>query len=209
MSSRFFASGDSSESEDEVQEPQKASAEVAEKPTRYALESSDEEDDQQRVVRSEKDKRFDQLKSIIKALQNAIKISDWVRILNHFDQLTVELGKAKKVVRKEGIPKFYFKSVVDLDTYFKDTSKKKDALKKLNKPSQKAFAAMKQKLLKHNKEFEKEIANYIQNPLGSDEEEEEKAPVSKKKKKRMRMTNLMTKPSNKKRIRTAVTLTST
>jgi len=82
-------------------------------------------------------------------------------------------------------------------------------LKKLNKPSQKAFAAMKQKLLKHNKEFEKEIANYIQNPLGSDEEEEEKAPVSKKKKKRMRMTNLMTKPSNKKRIRTAVTLTST
>jgi len=36
---------------------------------------------------------------------------------------------------------------------------------------------MKQKLLKHNKEYEKEIANYIQNPLESDaEEEEEKAP---------------------------------
>jgi len=32
---------------------------------------------------------------------------------------------------------------------------------------------MKQKLLKHNKEYEKEIANYIQNPVDSDVEQEE------------------------------------
>jgi len=177
MSSKFFATGDSSESEDEVPDKeQQKTPEVTPAPSR-TTEDSDDEEDQQRVVRSEKDKRFDQLKSIIKALQNAMKISDWASILNQFDKLSVEFGKANKVVRKEGIPKFYLKCVLDLDNFFKETTKNKEALKKLNRANQKAFAAMKQKLLKHNKEYEKEIANYIQNPLESDaEEEEEKAP---------------------------------
>jgi len=100
MSSKFFATGDSSESEEEVEEPQqKTATEVAPAPKSFAAESSDEEeDDQQRIVRSEKDKRFDQLKAIVKALNNAIKIADWVNILNQFDKLNVELGKAKKLL---------------------------------------------------------------------------------------------------------------
>jgi len=175
MSSKFFATGDSSESEDEAQEKetQKTPSEATPAPSRSAMEDSDDDDDQQRVVRSEKDKRFDQLKAIIKAVQNAMKISDWVSILNQFEKLNVELGKANKVVRKEGIPKFYLKCVVDLDNLFKETTKNKEVLKKLNRANQKAFQTMKQKLLKHNKEYEKELANYIQNPVESDAEEEE------------------------------------
>jgi len=148
MTSKFFASGSSSESEDEVEEPQqKTTTEATPAPARF--ESSDEdEDDQQRIVRSEKDKRFDQLKSIIKALTNAIKVKDWVNIVNHFDKLNVELGKAKKVVIKEGIPKFYFKAVVDLDNYFKDTTKNKDALKKLNKSKSKGLCCYETETLK-------------------------------------------------------------
>jgi len=182
--SRFFASGDSSDeaSDEEQQETPKTSAEALPTTTRYAMESSDEEEEQQRVVRSEKDKRWETLKSIITNLKNAQKIKDWTKILDQFERLTKELEKAKKVTRKEGIPKFYFQAILDLDEYLKETSKNKEEIKKMKVLSQKAMASMKSKLLRHTKEFEKELEAYAKDPLkdsgGSDDE---KVPEKEKK----------------------------
>jgi len=62
-------------------------------------------------------------------------------------------------------------------------------LKKLKKLNQKALTSMKQKLLKHNKEYENEIANYIKNPIESDAEDEHKQESPTKEEKKQKQEN--------------------
>lgn len=50
----------------------------------FAGSDSDEDSDEdvKRVVKSARDKRFDEMRSIVKSLKNAQKINDWVAIQN-------------------------------------------------------------------------------------------------------------------------------
>lgn len=74
----------------------------------YDLESESEEEEK-RVVRSEKEKRYGKLKEIIRKIQDKININDFFSISDLFEELNKELEKSKKVIAKEGIPKFYIK----------------------------------------------------------------------------------------------------
>src|SRR4051812_8180512 len=58
---------------------------------KFVYSSSESEDEGKRVVRSEKDKRFDELQSTIKQLKNHTKIHDWTAIQKDFDQLLKQL----------------------------------------------------------------------------------------------------------------------
>ena len=63
---------------------------------------SDDDDDGKRVVRSHKDKRWDQMQEAVASMKNHIKINDWVAVTEDYDKLNKLLQKAKPIVEREG-----------------------------------------------------------------------------------------------------------
>uniref|UniRef100_I3JZU4 Eukaryotic translation initiation factor 3 subunit C n=1 Tax=Oreochromis niloticus TaxID=8128 RepID=I3JZU4_ORENI len=138
--SRFFARSDS-ESEE-------------------SLLLSDDEEDTKRVVRSAKDKRFEELTNLIKTIRNAMKIRDMSKCLEEFEQLCRAFLKSKNIVDKEGIPPFYIRLLADLEDYLNQLWEDKEGKKKMNKNNAKALSTLRQKIRKYNRDFESEIAAY-------------------------------------------------
>uniref|UniRef100_A0A671M6D4 Eukaryotic translation initiation factor 3 subunit C n=1 Tax=Sinocyclocheilus anshuiensis TaxID=1608454 RepID=A0A671M6D4_9TELE len=137
-----------------------------------ALLLSDDEEDTKRVVRSAKDKRFEELTNIIKTIRNAMKIRDMSKCLEEFEQLCRAFLKSKTIVDKEGVPQFYVRLLADLEDYLNQLWEDKEGKKKMNKNNAKALSTLRQKIRKYNKDFETEITSYKENPEQSAEEEE-------------------------------------
>lgn len=134
------------------------------------LESSDD-DGERRVVRSEKDKRWDQLRATIRGLRNHIKINDWVAIGNDFDEL---LKICERAARKVGVPRFFIKQMLQLEELTHSTLKEKDKTRKMKKPNFRALNAMRQNIKKRFRiPFESQIEAYLKNPLLDEEEAED------------------------------------
>jgi translation initiation factor 3 subunit C len=73
------SSSSSFSSEDDVP----AARQQAPAPTsRYVFSDEEGSDDVKRVVKSAKDKRFEELRACVKSLDNAKKINDWVALSN-------------------------------------------------------------------------------------------------------------------------------
>ncbi|KAJ8245872.1 hypothetical protein GJAV_G00261210 [Gymnothorax javanicus] len=142
--------------------------------TKQSLLLSDDEEDTKRVVRSAKDKRFEELTNIIKTIRNAMKIRDMAKCLEEFEQLCRAFLKSKTIVDKEGVPPFYIRLLADLEDYLNQLWEDKEGKKKMNKNNAKALSTLRQKIRKYNRDYETEIANYKENPEQSAEEEEEK-----------------------------------
>ncbi|KAJ0060628.1 hypothetical protein NL108_016606, partial [Boleophthalmus pectinirostris] len=163
-----------------------------------ALLLSDDEEDTKRVVRSAKDKRFEELTNLIKTIRNAMKIRDMSKCLEEFEQLCRAFTKSKNIVDKEGVPSFYIRLLADLEDYLNQLWEDKEGKKKMNKNNAKALSTLRQKIRKYNRDYETEIAAYkevgyisficiyslyyiqktlhlcFQNPQESADEEEEK-----------------------------------
>ncbi|KAG7325491.1 hypothetical protein KOW79_011807 [Hemibagrus wyckioides] len=172
--SRFFATGSDSESEESS-----STDEIAPKATgttfnKQALLLSDDEEDTKRVVRSAKDKRFEELTNLIKTIRNAMKIRDMAKCLEEFEQLCRAFLKSKAIVDKEGVPQFYIRLLADLEDYLNQLWEDKEGKKKMNKNNAKALSTLRQKIRKYNRDFETDIATYKENPDQSADEEEEK-----------------------------------
>ncbi|XP_062919096.1 eukaryotic translation initiation factor 3 subunit C [Mobula hypostoma] len=171
--SRFFATGSDSESESSSSGEEVLPKAGAGGFSRQPLLVSDEEEDAKRVVRSAKDKRFDELMNIIKTIRNAMKIRDMAKCLEEFESLGKAYLKSKSIVDKEGIPKFYIRILVDLEDMVNEVWEDREGRKKMNKNNSKALATMRQKIRKYNRDFEQELIAYRENPEKSAEEEEE------------------------------------
>uniref|UniRef100_A0A4W4GNB9 Eukaryotic translation initiation factor 3 subunit C n=1 Tax=Electrophorus electricus TaxID=8005 RepID=A0A4W4GNB9_ELEEL len=172
--SRFFATGSDSESEESS-----SADEITPKATgttfnKQALLLSDDEEDTKRVVRSAKDKRFEELTNLIKTIRNAMKIRDMSKCLEEFEQLCRAFLKSKAIVDKEGVPQFYIRLLADLEDYLNQLWEDKEGKKKMNKNNAKALSTLRQKIRKYNRDFETDIASYKENPEQSADEEEEK-----------------------------------
>jgi len=179
MTSKFFTKGSSSESEEsqeEIEDSGEGTKEDVKIPSKFQKgvkgeESSEEEETQEkRIVRSTRDKRFEEITTTIGQLRNHIKINDWNSIHNDFEKLNKQIDKTKQIIQKEGIPRIYIKALVMLEDAIVTTKESKE--KAGNKNNAKSYNAMKQKLKKHNKTYEKEIGEYRKNPDGEEEEEE-------------------------------------
>jgi translation initiation factor 3 subunit C len=109
---------------------------------------SDSDEDKKRVVRSHRDKKWDQMTEAVASMKNHIKIHDWLAVTDDFDKLNKLLQKAKAITDKEGIPKFYFQALLHLDTANGKALEDKDAKKKMSPSNAKALNSMKQKLRK-------------------------------------------------------------
>ncbi|KAF9327031.1 Translation initiation factor 3 subunit c [Linnemannia elongata] len=146
---------------------------------------SDSEDDTVRVVRSAKDKRFEEIEQAVTSMINGQKINDWVSAQNEFDRANKGLQKAAGIISQTGVPKFYIRAVADLEkTIQAALEKEKSSSKKMNASNAKALNSMKQKVKKNNRLYEKEIQEYEKDPESYVDEEvvEEKPKVKKPKK---------------------------
>jgi len=203
--SRFFRGGSDSESESSVTSYSSEEEEIiqekpitAAKARRYEDSDSDSEDDVKRVVKSAKDKRFEELRASVKALENAIKINDWTVIQAEFEKL----NKAYSKLSSPGTPPpgFYLRTLISIEDAVKSktSSEVKKSMSALNS---KAFNAMKQKIKKHNKTFEDVIQNARESPDAIDdvttEDVKEEVATTKPEKPAKKVAKVNTKSSLK------------
>ncbi|KAL7977329.1 hypothetical protein Chor_009278 [Crotalus horridus] len=159
--SRFFTTGSDSESESSLSGDELVAKPVGGNFGKQPLLLSEDEEDTKRVVRSAKDKRFEELTNLIKTIRNAMKIRDVTKCLEEFELLGKAYGKAKSIVDKEGV--------------WED----KEGKKKMNKNNAKALSTLRQKIRKYNRDYETQITAYRQNPeLSADEDEDKKSDDS-------------------------------
>ena len=107
FSSRFFVSAGGASDEEEVEESEEEEVvkpRVADTARPLDLTSSESEEEK-RVVRSAKDKRADELRVILRQLNNHKKIRDFSALLSDFEELLKIYEKGKKA--DEGKMNYY------------------------------------------------------------------------------------------------------
>jgi len=167
MSLFFRPSSSESESDESEDAP------VATHKTRRWIEmSSDEEEEEKRVVRSAKEKRWGAIQTIAKNIKNHTKIQDFVSMLADFEELAREINKAQSVVATEGLPAFYLRAIIRLEDAVAAITT--EAKKKMNSNNNRSFTKLKTQLKKQNQGIEDKLEAFRQNPVDSEESEEEK-----------------------------------
>ncbi|XP_015512443.1 eukaryotic translation initiation factor 3 subunit C [Neodiprion pinetum] len=167
--SRFFATGSDSESDSSSEEEQ------IQRPTGAVYTFSDDEEETKRVVRSTKEKRYEEITNLIKLIRNYKKIKDMSSMLTSFEQLTRAYAKALPVIAKEEngqTPHFYLRCLVELENFITDVWEDR---KNMSKNNSKSLTSLRQKIRKYIKDFEEDITKFKENPDQEDEDEEEKA----------------------------------
>lgn len=174
--SRFFATGDTSSEEEYSEEVSAQEDTKFEKVSNVKgfIDSSSDEDDN-RVVRSTKDKQFDDLEKSTKDIKKDLKDNDWISIAEHFDELQKKLLKAANIIKTHGFPRFYSKCVVDLEAAANELNNDKDAKAELDKEDQRSHGLVLLKVRKHIQQFAKQIDAYKKDPDVSEDEAPKKA----------------------------------
>ncbi|KXL46678.1 hypothetical protein M433DRAFT_153467 [Acidomyces richmondensis BFW] len=185
---------ESSEEEDSEDEEEESSSDDEGGRTgasRFLREQSDEseESDEDRVtiVKSAKDKRFDELEGTIRLIENAEKISDWNAINEQYDRMNRQIPTLQRDLDGKP-PKMYIKTVAELETSVNEAfEKQKVTPKKMNPIAQKGLNALRQKIRKNNREYTEEIEKFRKDPEEYMKEEviEDVAPAPKKPKKKL------------------------
>lgn len=133
------------------------------------------------MVRSQKEKRYEELSNIIKSIRNHKKIKDIGSMLSSYEDFTRAYQKAQPVILKEErgiIPKFVIRALVELEDFINVTWDDKDGRKSMSKNNGKSLGTLRQKFRKYIKDsFETEIKKFRENPDQGDEDEEEEKPV--------------------------------
>ncbi|KAK3679160.1 Translation initiation factor 3 subunit c [Recurvomyces mirabilis] len=149
--------------------------------------SEEEDEDKVTVVKSAKDKRFDELEGIIRLIENAEKISDWGAINDHYDKMNRQLPTLTRDLDGKA-PKMYIKTIAELDTQVNEAvEKQKVTPKKMNPIAAKGLTALRQKLKKNNREYTADLELYRKDADEFMKEDvvEEVAPAPKKPKSKL------------------------
>jgi hypothetical protein len=126
------------------------------------VESESESDEEARVVRTAKEKRWEALLKVIGIIRNHLKISDWVSLQEDFDNLNKALERAAAVIAKEGVPRFYIRSLVELEDAVAALGRAE--VRTMSQANAKAFTRVKMNLKKNNTKYTDAIAAFRANP---------------------------------------------
>lgn len=128
---------------------------------------SDDSDDEEKVtvVKSAKDKRFDELEATIKLMDNAGRISDWSVINEQYDKMNRQVPVLMRQLDGKP-PKPFVKAIAELETSVAEAFEKQKVTpgKKMNPIAQKGLNALRQKIKKNNREYQSEITSFRENP---------------------------------------------
>nr|OQO29295.1 Eukaryotic translation initiation factor 3 subunit C [Rachicladosporium sp. CCFEE 5018] len=134
------------------------------------LKSSDDESesgsDEEKVtiVKSARDKRFDELEAIIRLIENAQRISDWSVINDQYDKMNRQIPVLVRDLDGKP-PKMYVKTIAELETSVSEAfEKQKVTPKKMNPIAQKGMNALRQKIKKNNRDYATEITAFREDP---------------------------------------------
>ncbi|XP_062510003.1 eukaryotic translation initiation factor 3 subunit C-like isoform X2 [Corticium candelabrum] len=181
--SRFFRhAGSASESSSASSDDEDVTAVRTTLPQRGAIYLSDEEEDVKRVVKSQKDKRYDELVEMTRAIRNSRKINDVAKVTQGFDNLCRAFHnfktKGKSVIQEDtSNPRIFIKALAELEDFVQEMW---ESRKKLSKNNAKALPPLKQRLRKYNKDFEEDIAAYRKNPESEPSGSESEQDAAKK-----------------------------
>lgn len=128
------------------------------------------------MVRSTKEKRYEEITNLIKAIRNHRKIKDMASLLQSFEDLIRAYQKALPVIMKEenGVtPRFYVRALAELEDFINEVWEDRDGRKNLSKNNSKAFGPLRQKFRKYVKDFEADLAKFRESPDEEDEPEVE------------------------------------
>ncbi|KAI9345464.1 eukaryotic translation initiation factor 3 subunit 8 N-terminus-domain-containing protein [Zopfochytrium polystomum] len=134
-------------------------------------EQDSEDENRRKILRLARDKKFEDMRNIIRLINNGKKINDWSAIQNEFEKLNKAYAKISGSVTTA--PRFFVRALAQLEDLVKEASEKKEQVKKMSQLNAKALVAMKQKLRKYNKGFEAEIEAWKANPIEEAASEEE------------------------------------
>lgn len=169
--SRFFATGGSDSETESASDDEQIP-----RPTATQFTFSDEEEDTKRVVRSAKEKRYEELTNIIKQIRNYKKIKDMSSMLSSFEDLQRAHTKAIPVINKEENgqnPRFFVRCLVEMEDFINEMWEDREGRKNMSKNNSKSLTSLRQKLRKYNKEFEDDISKFRENPDQGDDDEED------------------------------------
>jgi translation initiation factor 3 subunit C len=178
-SSVVSSSEESEESEEEIQEQKVQRPAGAMRFMKGAQGDSSESESEvetgTRVVKSAKDKVYDDMRGIVRSMKNSKKISNWAAVMNEFDRLQKVVAKSTAMfVNEGGIPRFYVRTLIQLDEQVRESLANKDALKKMKATTAKALTALKQKIRKTIQQYADQIEKFKQNPVTEEESADER-----------------------------------
>jgi len=143
------------------------------------MESESESSEEERVVRSAKDRAFDSFQTHVKAIRNGMKIRDFSRMQTEFDALVKVVAKSKTIIQRHGgVPRFFIRLLCDLEDFVKSSLADKVGFKKLSPAQGRALNRMKLTLRKHNKSYEAAMTEYRMNPVVSESASESESSSS-------------------------------
>jgi translation initiation factor 3 subunit C len=131
-----------------------------------------------RVVKSQKDRKWDSMKEGIVRIRNARKNSDWPMIQDEFANVNKLVEKSKMLIIQSGLPPFYIKMLAEVEDHVQLALKDKEAIKKMKPVVSRALNQMKLQVRKHNETYKAEIADCRANPDKYQEAEEEESSSS-------------------------------
>lgn len=135
----------------------------------------DRGNNEKRVVRTEKDKKWNLIKDITAKITSALNNQDFEKVWNQLQELLKEIEKAQKIIDKEGYPPLFLRCLKKINDEINEFNENAEAKKKMKKHSATAFNTMKQKLKKIYPEFEQSINDLL--AKGEEESEEESEEI--------------------------------
>lgn len=123
-----------------------------------------ESEEEDRVVRSAKDRTWENIYERVTKIRSAMKISDWGTIHDEFDDINNQIKKAKMLTMQHGFPPFYIKMLVEVEDLVNATVRDKEAQAKMKPGVLRVLNRMKIRVRQHNKEYDVKIAQCRENP---------------------------------------------
>jgi len=181
--SESSSSSSDSDSEPEQKAPQQQAGKSGRAPMgRWAEESSSEDEKPQRIApRSHTDKRYAQIKEIVKQMKNHIKIDDFSSLLTDYSSLVTNTEKLKNFTggqNNDGNPGFFIKALALLDGFVKKHHEE-GSTKTMTKNKARQFQTLRAKLRKGNQVYEDDLTRYEEHPSEfEDDEADDEAEAS-------------------------------
>ncbi|KAI8910448.1 eukaryotic translation initiation factor 3 subunit 8 N-terminus-domain-containing protein [Gorgonomyces haynaldii] len=188
MSNRFFYSLDTSDSDDYLSSEEEYSSSEESKESEIeqkgnfneflkgGSDSDSDSEDGVKVVQSAKEKRYQELRSAVKTIEEALDFDDWATISNDYDKLLRLVQKASHLIQEDGVPRFFVRLLVQLEDELASVVADKESVKKMNATASRGLNAMKQKL-KKTKVYEREMVKFRANPVTAEESADEQEQV--------------------------------